>query len=188
MTNTTTAPAATQGTRTAAHDLTPGALVHGTRYVVEGGATTPVDATRRVLSVEPEGERVRVVLGAAAHGEGPDTLTVVYYAAAVLVVTPAPRRNPVLVAARENWDKGHDMWGQALAWLDAVDNMQAGFGYADAADAEAWGASWERIAVYQLVQGDGSWALPAATEDDLVHAYRVFDRMADVARANGLDY
>jgi hypothetical protein len=96
--------------------------------------------------------------------------------------------NPILVAARESWDKGNDMWGQSLAWLDAVENYRAGFGYADADDAENWGASYERISVWHVAETSGEWTLPQATEAHLEHAHRVFDRMADVARALGLNY
>lgn len=96
--------------------------------------------------------------------------------------------NPILVAARDSWDRGNDMWGQALAWLDGVENYAAGFGYADAADAESWGASYERITVWHLAEDTDEWDLPRATDAHVEHARRVFDKMADVARALGLNY
>lgn len=245
----------TDGTRTPASELTPGALVHGTHYVIAtdgSGTTTPVHSHRTVLTAERQGNRMRVTLGPDSHGDGVASLDVAYPADHVLIVTPAPapamiyastkthntdpapwevtgyrwqtaegtygylndsnyhqamrlgedisysprpdfdqprahEGNPVLIAAREDYD-GSDPWGFALAWLDAVDNFAAGFGYADAEDAAQWGASYERIAVWQVAQGDGSWTLPAATDEHVEHARRVFDRMADVARAHGRNY
>ena len=94
--------------------------------------------------------------------------------------------NPILIAARENWD--NDPWGQSLAWIDALENYSAGFGYANATDAESWGASYERIQVWHLAENTGEWDLPQATPEHIEHAARVFDRMADVTRAAGLDY
>ena len=86
--------------------------------------------------------------------------------------------NPILAAARENWD--NDPWGQSLAWLDALAVYVEAI--ADETD------SHEAQTVQSLYNNDGEWSLPQATDDHVAHAARVFDRMADVAKANGLAY
>lgn len=91
--------------------------------------------------------------------------------------------NPILAAARENWD--NDPWGQALGWVEALGRYQR---YATAQEAADEFDSYEVQTVISLVTSDGEWSLPVATEAHVAHAVRVFDRMADVARANGLDY
>lgn len=100
---------------------------------------------------------------------------------------PSNPVNPILVAASESYDP-NDPWGSALGWIDAIDNYTSGFGYEDHEDAEVWGASYERIQVWELAEGTGEWNLPRADEEHMEHAKRVFHRLADVARANGLDY
>lgn len=93
--------------------------------------------------------------------------------------------NPILIAARENWDNGSDPWGQALMWLDALDGWDT---YESVAEAEDMGAGHEVATLLGLAANDGTWTLPAPTPEHLAHAERVFDRMADVARTLGLDY
>lgn len=93
----------TTGTPTPAADLTAGALVHGTRYVVEGIETHESDATRPVISAERDGGRMRVTLGAAADGSGPETLDVAYLAGSVLIVTPAPQGEAMLADDLNRW-------------------------------------------------------------------------------------
>jgi len=92
--------------------------------------------------------------------------------------------NPVLIAAREYYD-GSDPWGFALGWLYAV---QRHANYSTTAEVREWVESHEVESVVSLREHDGGWTLPRATAAHLAHAERVFDRMADVARANGRDY
>lgn len=92
--------------------------------------------------------------------------------------------NPVLIAAREDYDDS-DPWGFALGWLDAIDRRE---NYPARSEAEAWGESDEVQTAVSLHLHDGEWTLPRATPEHFEHARRVFDRMADVARANGQDY
>lgn len=92
--------------------------------------------------------------------------------------------NPILIAAREEYDRS-DPWGFALGWLDALKNYDR---FESTEQAAEWGESWEVRTVVSLVADDGQWTLPAATDSHIEHAYRVFDRMADVAKLNGKSY
>jgi hypothetical protein len=96
----------TDGTRTPASELTPGALVHGTHYAIAtdgSGTTTPVHSHRTVLTAERQGNRMRVTMGPDSHDHGVASLDVAYPADHVLIVTPAPTGERVTADDLSAW-------------------------------------------------------------------------------------
>lgn len=91
--------------------------------------------------------------------------------------------NPVLIAAREEWDSG-DPYGSAMAWLIAFQDHTA---YDETPDMDNQ-IEQETRTLVSLRTADGEWDLPRATEAHLTHAERVFDRIVDVCRATGRAY
>lgn len=90
------------------------------------------------------------------------------------------KANPILVAARENWD--NDPWAQALTWLDALTNYMT---YEGPGHARECDASPETITVLSLMMSD-EWDLPRATVEHVEHAFRVFDKIAAASEDMGL--